>query len=146
MSSTGEDENYITIPQSDSDHVVIRARVVPLSKERKPFLIQRRFSKADIEASRPTTTGETKGQEKEKEKPDAGSAKEDEGAESDSEKKAAAQVAPEEPASMPSPQPAPAAKSSSPEKETAKSTAAGPRRRVMPIRKFYLVALSLTDF
>lgn len=144
VSSTAEDENYITIPQSDSDHVVIRARVVPYSKERKPFLIQRRFRKADIEASRPTTTGETKGEDKEK--PDAGSPKEDEGAKSEREKKAAAQVAPEEPSSTPSPQPAPPAKSSSPEKETAKPISAGPRRRVMPIRKFYLVALSPIDF
>ncbi|OBT90298.1 hypothetical protein VE02_03355 [Pseudogymnoascus sp. 03VT05] len=139
MSSNGEDENYITIPQSDSDHIVIRARVVPYSKDRKPFLIQRRFSKADIEASRPTTTKETKGEEKEKEKPDAGSAKEDEGAENESEKKAAAQVALEESASTPSPQPASAAKSSPPEKEKERPepTAAGPRRRVMPIHMDY---------
>ncbi|KFZ00712.1 hypothetical protein V501_10532 [Pseudogymnoascus sp. VKM F-4519 (FW-2642)] len=134
MSNTGEDENYITIPQSDSDHVVIRARVVPYSKERKPFLIQRRFSKAAIKASRPTTTKETKGEEKEKETADA---KEDERAENDSEKKATAQVAPEEPASTPSPQPAPASKSSTPEKETPEPRAAGPRRRVMPIHMDY---------
>ncbi|OBT55246.1 hypothetical protein VE04_04725 [Pseudogymnoascus sp. 24MN13] len=136
MSNTGEDENYITIPQSDSDHVVIRARVVPYSKERKPFLIQRRFSKADVGASRSTTTKETKGEEKEKVTADA---KEDERAENDGEKKATAQVAPEEPASTPSPQPAPASKSLTPEKETPEPRAAGPRRRVMPIHMDYVL-------
>lgn len=146
MSNTGDDDNYITIPQSDSDHVVIRARVVPYSKERKPFLIQRRFSKADIEASRPTTMEEAKGDEKENnEKPDTGSAKGDEGAKNEREKKAAVQVAPEEPASTPSPQTAPAAKSPSPQKETPEPAAIGPKRRVMPIRKSHLAALSLTN-
>lgn len=143
MSNTGDDENYITIPQSDCYHVVIRARVIPYSKERKPFLIQRRFSKADIEASRPTMAGEAKGKQKENnEKSDAGSANGDEGAENESEKKEAVQVAPEEPASTSNPQTAPA----SPQKETPEPAAIGPKRRVMPIRKSHLAALSLTNF
>lgn len=147
MSNTGDDENYITIPQSDSGHVVIRARVIPYSKGRKPFLIQRRFSKADIEASRPTTAEEAKGEQNENnEKSVAGSAKGDEGAENESEKKAAVQVAPEEPASTPSLQTATAAKSPSPQKETPEPAAIGPKRRVIPIRKSHLAALSLTNF
>ncbi|KFY89065.1 hypothetical protein V500_05963 [Pseudogymnoascus sp. VKM F-4518 (FW-2643)] len=138
MSNTGDDENYITIPQSDSGHVVIRARVIPYSKERKPFLIQRRFSKADIEASRPTTAEQAKGEQKENnEKSDAGSAKGDEGAENESEKRAAVQVAPEGPASTPSPQTAPAAKSPSPQKETPEPAAIGPKKRVMLIHMDY---------
>ncbi|OBT67055.1 hypothetical protein VE03_04542 [Pseudogymnoascus sp. 23342-1-I1] len=138
MSNNGDDDNYITIPQSDSDHVVIRARVVPFSKERKPFLIQRRFSKADIEASRPPAAEKSKEEREEKNgKSNAGSTKGDEGAENESQKKSALQVAPEEPASTPSPQPAPAAESLSPQKETPEPTATGPKRRVMPIHRDY---------
>ncbi|KFY31672.1 hypothetical protein V493_00901 [Pseudogymnoascus sp. VKM F-4281 (FW-2241)] len=144
MSNTGDDENYITIPQSDSDHVVIRARVIPYLKERKPFLIQRRFSKADIEASRTTMTEEAKGKEKEKSgKSDTGSESGDRGAKNESEKEAAAHVTPEESAS---PQQAPAEKRSPPEKETAEPTATLPKRRVMAIRKSRFGALSLTPF
>ncbi|KFY03451.1 hypothetical protein O988_01460 [Pseudogymnoascus sp. VKM F-3808] len=138
MSSSGEDENYITIPQSDNDHVVIRARVVPRSKERKPFLIQRRFSKADIEASRPTAAEETKGGKKEmSERSDAALAKGGEGAEIESKKKGAAKVAPEGLASTPSPQTAPAVMSPPPQKETPEPSPIGPKRRVMPIHMDY---------
>lgn len=135
MSSTGEDENYITIPQSDSDHVVIRARIVPCSKERKPFLIQRRFSKADIEASRPIKEETTRDKNEKREKYDADSRKVDECGEDESEKMAPAQLTPEEPSSTPSPQTSPAAKPSSPEKEIPEPTATGLNKRVMPIRK-----------
>lgn len=145
MSNAGGDENYITIPQSDNDHVVIRARVVPRSKERKPFLIQRRFSKADIEASRPTAAEETKGGEKERsERSDADLAKGDEGAEIESKKKGAAKVAPEGLASTPSPQTASAVISPPPQKETPERSPIVPKRMVMPIRKSHLTALSLT--
>ncbi|KFY15940.1 hypothetical protein V492_01666 [Pseudogymnoascus sp. VKM F-4246] len=141
MSNNGEDEDYITIPQSDNDHVVIRARVVPYGKERKPFLIQRRFSKADIEASRPTTAEEPKGKEQETSKKDeAGSEKGDEGAEGENGSKAALETAPEEPASTPSPQTAAAAMSPPPPKETTEpvtTVTTGPKRRVMPIHMDY---------
>lgn len=136
MSNTGDYENYITIPQSDSDHVVIRARVVPYSKERKPFLIQRRFSKADIEASRPTTAEDARDAGEERNgKADAPSTKGDKGAKNESKEKEPVKVAPKEPASTPSPQPPPSAMSPPPQNKTPEPTATGPKRRVMPIRK-----------
>ncbi|KFY12480.1 hypothetical protein V491_06785, partial [Pseudogymnoascus sp. VKM F-3775] len=140
MPNTGEDGNYITIPQSDSDHIVIRARVVPYSMERKPFLIQRRFSKADMEASRPIMKDEEEAEEDKSgrsEKSDGDSGKVGERGKGESEEKSPAQVTPEEPSSTPGPQTSPRAKPSSPEKETPEPTATGLKKRVMPIHMDY---------
>jgi hypothetical protein len=126
-------DNGLAVPQSDDDHVVIRARVLPRSKERKPFLIQRRFNKADLRAASTPKTEEEKGEGK-SDKSD--SEKEEKRKEKNKDEMLGIEMQHPRSKSTPSPRLTPL---HSPKPSEGKEKAApivDSKRRVMPIRKF----------
>lgn len=54
------DEMGVPKVGQDDEHVMLRARVIPCAKERKPFLIQRRLNKSDLKAMSAVNTVEQK--------------------------------------------------------------------------------------
>ena len=46
------DSDEINVPMvgQDAEHIMLRARVIPCARERKPFMIQRRLNKSDLKA------------------------------------------------------------------------------------------------
>lgn len=137
MSNKSEEDDSIVVPQSDEDHFVIRARVFPRSKQRKPFLIQRRFNKADLHRGSPVKAEQTKGEDK-CGKSDSGSGKEEGRTEESSDQMPG--VEPSHPTSKrtPSPQPTPSLPPKPPGK--ALPPIVDSKKRVMPIRKFRFLA------
>lgn len=127
MSNKSEEDDSIVVPQSDEDHFVIRARVFPRSKQRKPFLIQRRFNKSDLHRGSPVKTEQTKGEDKCGES-DSGSGKEEGRTEKSSDQMPV--VEPSQP--TPSLPPKPPGKALPPIVDS--------KKRVMPIRKFRFLA------
>jgi hypothetical protein len=141
---SGTDDGRITVPRSDNDHIVIRARVVPISKGRRPFLIQRRFSKADIEAARPAPTAveaqTNRDREENNDKSESEPANRAEGSKSE---RAHRQDSLVQLASTSSPQPkaAPALPLPQKRKDKVAPTVDHRNRKLMPIRKHTRSAL-----
>lgn len=46
------DSDEINVPRvgQDAEHIMLRARVMPIAKERRPFMIQRRLNRSDLKA------------------------------------------------------------------------------------------------
>jgi hypothetical protein len=101
---SNKSDDGLAVPQSDDDHVVIRARVLPRSKQRKPFLIQRRFNKADLRAASPAKTEDVKGEENSDK---SGLENDDKSKEKDKDEMLGVEVQHPRSKSTPSPQPTP---------------------------------------